>query len=282
MLNRRTLLQTVGSSALLAPWPSWGALNLDDRADRLTALAKMRGSTDDRLSIGWIIGSRYAIVDSRPVPMHGILAGTFSRYRRVDADRFEARALEIAFFTDNQTGKLLETWRNPVTDQVIDVPQVRMGPSTIIMTVDGLTVPNPSGDAAGLDLQHFFREPVRLDDNVWMTEEIRIFGAPRRPGGRPFSYNETTTYQARQTDLDDPGLTSVPVQVQFSSVVSMRRWMGFGDTPGYTAARGFGGRVRDPESLPSQYLDLVRAHHGDVLADPLGVLAADKAVGESS
>lgn len=277
-MHRRRLLQSLGSLAVAAAAPGVSgapSLNLDDPRDRLTALAKMRGSADGRLTIGWVIGERYAVVDHKAIPMLGILAGTFSRYRRLDADTFEAHALEIAYFTDLDTGRLLETWKNPVTGTVVDVPQTRMGPSRILMRAGGLEIPRPSGEATGMAIEHRFLDPVVLGGQVWVTEEIRVASDAPAPGGQDFRYNEMTTYQAKLSDLNDPAIPVAPVNVQFQSLVTFRRWMGFGDTPGHTTARGFGGRAVTPGELPPYYVALTRQFHPDVIADPLAALAAE-------
>ncbi len=276
MINRRSTLVALGAIALGAvtrpAWPRAG-LDLGNRRDMLTAIAKMRGSTDGRLSIGYIIGTRYAVPDHRAIPMMGILAATFSRYRRVSDDAFEARAIEIGYLTDVETGKLLETWKNPVTGTVIEVPQTRMGPSLIKVTAEGLTVPRPSGEATGLEVKHRFLPPVVVGDDVWLTEDIRVEGAS---GARPFVYNELSTYHAAKSDLDDPTRAVVPTQVDYQSLITYRPWMGFGDAPGHTIARGAGVRVARSEDLPAYYLELTRRYHPDVLKDPLGVLESVK------
>jgi hypothetical protein len=275
LLNRRQALQGFGALALgAATQPAWPAapLDLGNRQDLLTALAKMRGATDERLTIGYVVGMRYAVPEHVPIPMMGILAATFSQYRRLSAETFEARSIEVAFFTDVETGNLLERWKNPVTGQVVEVPQTRMGPSLITLTADGLRVPKPSGEAAGMELRHRFLPPVVVGDDVWITEDIR---ADHRPGAAPpFVYNELSTYHARKSALDDPALAAVPVTVDYQSLITYRPWMGFGTTPGHTIARGAGARVARIEELPAVYLELARRHHPDVIRDARGVLAA--------
>lgn len=274
LLNRRAMLAGAGALALAgAARPAWprGGLDLGDRRDFLTAVAKLRGATDDRLVIGYVVGTRYAVPEHRLVPMMGILAATFSQYRRISPDAFEARALEVAYFTDLATGKLLEQWRNPVTGVTVDVEQTRMGPSRLLITADGLTVPRPSGEAKGLELKHTFQPPVVVGDNVWVTEQINV-DAP--PGPRPFVYNELSTFCARKSALDDPLRATVATQVQYQSLITYRPWMGFGDTPGHTLARGAGQHVARIDDLPPYYLELTRRLHPDVLKDPLALLAA--------
>jgi hypothetical protein len=277
MINRRNTLIALGGIAVgAAAGPAWPGAGLDpgNRRDLLTAIARMRGSTDGRLTIGYVIGTRYAVPEHRAIPMMGFLAATFSQYRRVSDDAFEARAIEIGYFTDVESGKLLESWKNPVTGTVVEVPQTRMGPSLINVTADGLTVPRLAGEAAGLELRHRFLPPVVVGDDFWLTEDIRVEGAT---GGRPFVYNELSTYHARKSELDDPARATVPTHVDYQSLITYRPWMGFGDTPGHTIARGAGARVTRAEELPAYYLELTRRHHPDVLADPLGVLAGKAA-----
>ncbi len=277
MLDRRSILAGLGGLTLAsATRPAWSLAespagpDLGNQSDLLTALAKMRGATDERLCIGYVVGARYAVPEHRLIPMMGILAGTFSQYRRISADAFESRALEIAYFTDLETGKLLENWKNPVTGTTVDVPLTRMGPSRVILTAAGLTVPKLSGEAAGLKLNHIFQPPVVVSDDVWITEQINIDGPP---SPRPFVYNELSTYHARRSDVADPGRATVPTQVQYQSLITYRSWMGFGDTPGHTVARGAGMRAASVAELPPYYLELTRRLHPDVLKDPLAILA---------
>jgi len=78
------------------------------------------------------------------------------------------------------------------------------------------------------------------------------------------------------TTLDDPARAVVDTLVDYQSLITYRPWMGFGDTPGHTIARGAGRRANRVEDLPPEYLALARRHHPDVLDDPLKVLAAAK------
>lgn len=258
---------SVGSSAHAAE-----GLNLSNRDDLLTALAKMRGRTDGGISMGWIIGTRYAVVENLATPMWGILAGTFSRYRKISDVTYEVRSIEVAYFTDLETGQLLETWTNPFTDQEIDVPRIRMGPATIIMTADGLDIPNPVGEAAGMFIKHRFRPAVTVGDDVWITEEIQVDGPPLAPNTPKFAYNEMTTYHSTLTELADPDAASVATSVQYHSLVSWRPWMGFGDMAGHTTARGSGKHINRIEDFPKYYLELTKRYNDDVLNDPETVL----------
>ena len=133
MIDRRSLLIGLGGVFGSRAMPAIAAsgLDLDDRDDFLTACIKMRGSLDDRLCIGWVMGRRYAVVEHKAIPMMNLMAATFTQYRQVRDDAFEAKSLEVAYFTDLDSRKLLETWNNPVTGKVVDVPQDPYGAVTL-------------------------------------------------------------------------------------------------------------------------------------------------------
>ncbi|MBM4196334.1 MAG: DUF1838 domain-containing protein [Gammaproteobacteria bacterium] len=272
MLTRRSILQGMAAVPLATSLPSRAGTAFDwaNPGDRLAALVKLRGATDGRLCMGYVVGVRYAVPEHKPIPMMGILAATFSRYRRLDDSTYEARAIEVAFFTDVDTGALLERWKNPVTGTVVDVQQTRMGPSRLRVTSQGLKVDNPSNEAAGLDLKHAFLEPRFVGDNTWITEQIDVAGPP---GPRPFVYTELTTMNASRAALEDRSVAWVPTRVDYQSLITYRPWMGFGDAPGHTIARGSGVHVARREELPPQYQELIRSRHPDVWNDPLAVLA---------
>ena len=277
--SRRLVLggALVGLSAVALPLGARLArnrqpLDLNNEIDFLTAIAKMRGSTSDELVMGFVIGRYYGIVDDRATPLFGVLAATFSQYRRIAPDAFRARSLEVAYFTDIDTGELIETFDNPYTGQTVDVPQTRMGPSTFLMRAEGLEIEQASGEAVGMELQHRFRPAVNVGDQVWITEEIQASVAP--PGRRAFVYNEMSSYQGNRSDLEDPSQASIRCNVQFHSVISWRPWLKMGDHPGHLTGRGGGRHVKSFQELPERYQRLTRIHHPDVASDPLELLNA--------
>lgn len=248
------------------------ALDLTQPSDFLTAIIKMRGSTAPKLSMGYVIGSYYGIVDDQATPLFGVLAGTFSLYEQIDAATYRARALEVAYFTDIDTGELLETWDNPYSGETVTVPQTRMGPSTTLVRAKGLEVKRASGEAVNMQLNHRFRPAVTVGDQVWVTEEIKAVAAI--PGRQPFVYNEMSTYHSNRGDLEDPNQASVRSNVEFHSIISWRPWMKMGGQPGHLTGRASGQHVKAYDELPTLYKTLNQQHHPDVVDDALGLLEA--------
>ena len=248
------------------------ALDLSVPQDFLTAIVKMRGGTTPTLNMGFVIGGYYGVVDDRATPLFGVLAGTFTQYHPVDDLSYRIKALEVAYFTDLDTGELLETWDNPYTGETVTVPQTRMGPSTTLITPAGLKIERASGEAVNMQLSHRFRPAITVGDQVWVTEEIQAVAAP--PGRKAFVYNEMSTYQGNRKDLEDPDQASVRSNVEFHSIISWRPWMKMGDHPGHLTGRASGQHVKSFDELPAYYQELTRKHHPDVAADALELLQA--------
>lgn len=271
--SRRSVLGGAAASALLigAGRPARAALNLDDPGEYLTAVLKMRGAVDGSLSLGWVMGHRYAIVNGKATPIYGLLASTFANYTRIDAETFEMRSFEVAYFTDLATGKLLEKWTNPFNGKVVDVPQTRMGPSVVPVKPGGFDLSdNPR--MGHMDANHMFRPAVTLRDDIWITEEIKIAGDPPNSGPVPFRYNEMTTYNASLTDVQNDDLATVPTKIQYQSAVGFSPWNAMGDIDAINMGRGSGTRVARVEDFPPYYLELTEKYHADVLNDPMAIL----------
>ena len=128
--NRRAVLAgTAGlaASALVgkaAAYPEQtGPLDLDDKNDSLLALLKIQGDLSGADVIGGFPGKAWAWV---PGERNYLLFGTYG----IGASRIEYRPdeggwrfyhREILYYLDPQSGEVLDTWKNPMTDREVEV-----------------------------------------------------------------------------------------------------------------------------------------------------------------
>jgi hypothetical protein len=244
-------------------------LDLKNRADYLTAVQKMRGALDERICMGYVKGLYYGVVDNKIRPLYGVLGGTFSRYKKRADGNFEGRTFEVAYFTDWETGQLLETYDNPYTGEKVTVPQTRMGPSTVLITPDG--VESEGAAARGLQFTHRFLPARVVNNDVWIVDETIVSSPPDFKGPK-FSYNEVTTYQTTLTELNDPNLKQTATHVHFNGVVGWRPWLKMGDRPGHLLGNATGRRLAKMTDYPKEYQEWTAKHHPDVWADPGKIL----------
>lgn len=280
-LSRRSLMGGIGGAGLLAAsGPALGATNsatldFSDKKDRLTALIKMRASMDDRIVMGGVKGLYYGVVNNKVTPLYGVMGGTLARYEQLDEWTYAGVSFEVAYFTNWETGELLETFDNPYTGETVEVPQTRMGPSKLLLSLEGRRSPSESPRLAGLDISHRFITPRNEKGTVVLVEEV-IVGTPEDFKGPQFHYNEVTTYRAQMEDLANPEVMVANDSTHFNGIVSWRPWLNMGDHPGHLFGTATGGRFETVDDYPDYYLELTNKHHPDVFADPAAILAGEE------
>ncbi len=274
--TRRGLLGGVGAGLALAAVPAIAAtkasakqaLDVSSAEGRLRTFIMMRGALDEDLIASWVSARYYGVVDDRMDPLFAVVSAVFSRYRQV-ADGFEAVNFELAWFTDPETGKALDTWRNPYTGKDCKVPVGGLPPSKFRFGKD-LSF-HLGRDVPGLEMEHDVLPFDVRGDDVWVTERSRT--AARFPGAaRPFRYSESNTFHASRADLQRRGATRVTSDVTFTNVCSWRPWMEMGDRPGHLTATGFGRQNATTASFPPAWIEATQARRPEVLKDPAAIL----------
>ncbi|MBC2669878.1 DUF1838 family protein [Novosphingobium piscinae] len=277
-LDRRTALAALAAVPALAAGPAVAAgrtrrrtaLDLASPADRLRAFRLMRGGLDEALAVSWVSARYYGVVEDRMDPLFAVVSAVFSRSRSVADGGFDMVSFELAWFTDPDSGKALDTWRNPYTGQEVKVPSGGFNPSRVHFSPNldfSLAKPIP-----GLEMAHEVLPFDARGDDVWVTERSRT--ALTFPGApRPFRYSESNTFHASRAALEAPGATRVTSAVAFTNVCSWRPWMGMGDRPGHLTATGIGRQNAARDSLPPAWVEATTARRPEVLRDPGAILA---------
>lgn len=278
--SRRSILGGMGGAGLLAAGTTsaradshTAALDFSKKEDQLTAIIKMRASMDNSIVMGGVTGLYYGVVDNRITPLFGVLAGTMSRYKQLDEWRYEGVTFEVAYFTDWNTGELLETFDNPFTGKTVEVPQTRMGPSKLIIGIDGREIPSDNPRMASMDISHRFIPPRVEHDDVILVEELHA-GTKKDFPGQAFHFNEVTTYRAKMADLVNPDVMIANENTHFNVVVTWRPWLNMGDHAGHMLGTAPGGRYATVDDFPPYYVELTNKYHPDVFGDTAALLAS--------
>jgi hypothetical protein len=246
-------------------------LDLDDPWDRLTALAKLRGSTDGKTVMWWMKGTRFGVVDNVVKPMFNMLIGSFQRMQPVPDKGYMLNMLEMSYFTDLETGEVLDTFVNPYNGKTLQVPEQRLGPYPVLMEPGGVVLPDvPAfGD---VDLSTRVGPAIVHGDDVWIRDDSTVKVDSDHPMMGKHTYNELVTYRGRLSEINNPELASAPAEIAFQSVTSWREWFQADDVDGMTTARASGTKIFRLEDFPPEYLAAARERHPDLIADPDAVL----------
>jgi hypothetical protein len=243
---------------------------LTDPQHRLRAYMLMRGALDDRLVVGFLGGRYYGVVDSEITPVFGLMSATFAKYRARPDGGYDCASYEIPFFTDLDTGRVLDRLHIPYTGEEVSVSQTPIPPGALIIGSD-LEI-RVAKAPPGMVARDRVLAPLEADGDIWMTEQAT--SAYRRPGAtRVYRYSEVVTLHARRADLEAEGALRVPCQTAYASISAWRPWMKMDDHPGHILGTGAGGYGAGLEQLPKAMREALAERRPDVLSDPERPLA---------
>ena len=272
-LSRRGMLAASAGAALAVSRaaPAAGiAADLATPRGRLRAFMLMRGALDDRLVIGYLTARYYGVVGDEAMPLFGVASAVFARYRPAADGGYKGASFEVPFFTDLETGKVLESWKNPYTGEAVRPPRTKFPPAEIVIGPD-VTLSTPNARAGAVVDRRVFAPSVTGDD-VWIVQQS-ITSIPAPGSAKPFHYAEIVTLHARGAELAVPTAKRVRCETAYDSISSWRAWMNMGDRPGHLSGIGFGGYGDALDVLSSSWLEVARAEMPELIKDPGAALA---------
>jgi hypothetical protein len=288
-IPRRAYLKGMLSSLALSATVAESATKAEALASRLSgtalldAFARMRGSSDGKISFGWLNATRSTVIDGEITPLCGMIAGAMQRWERIAGDRYEVTVLEVAHYTNLATGELLDTLKMPHTGRTVQVPRYRFGPTKVRFAValdeweefEPVKVAANASQFAPRSSVHLVRSigPVWAvgDDVLLRSDEYgRVY--PDRAKPPTVFYREWMVWRAAATALARADMPSVPADCSYSALSGFRPWMQMEGVRGHTAENGFGKKADRWSDCPAQFLELTRRLHPDVLDNPERVL----------
>lgn len=262
-LDRRSLL--TGGAALtalpmmnaaLAPGRAQAAIGMDPITGPTFDLTTGRGNVDAYLKLtsnldmesthfGWIDGYVMGVAPGGAVKdICGFRGIGCNRLLPYEGPEYGYRRVlrEIVFYTDLETGEILEEIENPYTNETVRVVPVANDPFNAIFkevwpdppSYGGLNTekrePRPFllnwqqiGQHSMMEIHVHLYYPNALDPKVWVRES----------SGPMNRVTETFNYTFSMDDLQNPELTTVPSTGVWTRVTPWLPWMLMGQAPGH-------------------------------------------------
>ena len=262
-----------------------GVPDLESPDGLMTALVRMRGRLDEQLSFVWLRGLRYTLIDGEAVPLCGYLGGGITRYRRLGEAMFEFLLYEVSYYTDLQSGDVLQRLRMPRTGREVDVPLYRTGPGRHVIMManreeldwnrDRTTSAELARQIAPDAKVHYafnVRPAQIFNGRVWIRNDSFTRLVPNDPKQAGLFYKEAITYQADQAELAVRVAIQVDASISYALATGWRPWMQMEGINGHTLDDGIGGKVADIRAMPEDFVRLTARHHPDVLDNPAALL----------
>ncbi len=257
-----------GATGHRPPPPKNARLDYADPVDNLYAFGKIWAGYDEPM-IGGFHGLMYArIGDNRMVPVFGYTGTGVLLARQDENGDLWVKSRETGYFTDLETGDILETWDNPFTGKTVEVyhfynPKLvgkigkeipkfffgTEGDSPTLMN-EGTVFPNADGRYPFILPFQFYGDDIMLswDYTHEYTNPVTPAGWPRSSTGPRISPSEHFTFQCSREQLEDRDDPTVRMVAGFSRISQFWPFMEMGGTP-YAEGSLFG-RMFSHKGLP--------------------------------
>jgi len=289
-LTRRQLLQSGCSSlalAMLGLRPAAGAPaatglpaaappGFDSPEDHLRAWLKIYGELAGDIDVySWFDGRLSAVTGDR-APLQPLLGFEgFAVNRLVPRDDGSCLVFinEVAFYKDLASGRIIDSWDNPLTGERCEVFQLHAGPLTNrLTTIRRHELPDGTFHEKPFSLPWFFHGNdafVSIEFNDVRTNPLQPDQWPRESAGEKIRVSESMQFMARLDELQNPDLTHVDSTANWTLLRSWLPWMLMGRRPGHlfysNFVRNLGARM---ELIPRQILDETEKRFPEYLTSP--------------
>lgn len=249
--------------ALAAPA---SALDLDAPADAAEAMMKMRCSLDPKEDvIAWWKGTLFQKdpdPGKAPVALMGFEGYNVCRGEKLEDGTWRMLSRELTFYRDLKTGKILETWDNPISGERNTVIDVANDPVNQVFNPPGrppMALPwVKAGDWLMLTLNIPLSYPNPLQPDQF----------PRQSSGPVYAGSEHFKFFVTRKDMEDPAIKSAPLVLSWTRTGPWLPWMELGQRPGGLLYIAQSSKLGSFDELPQDIQDVVRRKYPEYATAP--------------
>jgi hypothetical protein len=222
----------------------------------------------------WLKGRRFAAVPPTYIPFWDMLLGTLFSVRGLGADTYAVTTLTTTFYTDIQSGALLETFHNPVTGRDVKVNYPAAQPAEHRYGLEGRLDDSPEIPGTSATRYSSLGPAFVEGDDVWVRADFAARAVPTDPTRQAFQVEDLPIYFGSFEDIADPAARAVPAGQVFTDLLNYPAWLEMGDRNGHYFSRCFGRKVFAIDAMPQDWRRLMSEKHPDILKDPRAALRA--------
>jgi hypothetical protein len=207
--------------------------------------ARLEGNLDPtKEKFGWIKGRAVGVRENERVrPLFDVEGFSVVRLKQLEDGSWRKLLREIVFYRDPQTGKIMDQWLNPYTNETVRVVPIANDPFNFTI---GEYAPEPPS-YGGLNKEKPPRRPLLLDFEdapdgmILLNTAIDLFYPNaldprtwvRESSGAMNRVSEYFTYYMKRSDVLDPTLTHIPHIGAWSRITPWLPWMLMGQAQGH-------------------------------------------------
>lgn len=290
-LDRRSFLtaMAVGAPAMLATTslgnvaeaaaaPFEGRFDPMSPADNLRAFIRMTRSLDPTATtVGWFGGRVFSVIGDKEIikPLFDVEGFGVGRTEPQTDGTYRTYWREVGYYKDLASGKIMETWHNPLIDETVETYPINNDPVNSVFkpeftlgfnatkdqhapTVKFLMPWNFVGDnaMAAFDVNLDWKSP--LDPKVWKREA----------SGERVRVSEYQQWRLDRGQLLDQSLPSLKAYGSWNRIATWLPWMLMGQRPGHLFYRSHTLKLDRVEDLPKDILEYTEKRFPKYLTAP--------------
>jgi hypothetical protein len=192
---------------------------------------------------------------------------------------------EVIFYTDLNpdpgSRRMIDTWKNPWTDEEVNVVHVSNDPfnytisDTLILAPEDFPTDGSPPKMRKIPLLFPWRSVgdkllLSTDMHLCYPNSLQPDKWPRESSGPLAQVSEMMRYWVDTADVENPDLTSIPYNGTWSRITPWLPWMLMGPEPGHCVYIGLmsGGASNSKDQIPQHVQDFANERYPGMLSAP--------------
>ncbi len=272
--NISTLLAARQSANLSGPY-----LDLATPEGNVLAYARIQGNIEpEATSFSWYSGRVSGIRPGEAAQdLMGIIGMGAVRMLPLENEAgFQMLRKELGFFTDLESGEVIDRWTNPYLDESVEV--VHLANPAINAAIkpyqqrQGLYKEiDEGGQGTPFILPWKMvggRAMTEQHSNLWVKNPMDPNIWKRESAGESIAISDSNTFNVAIEDLQNPELKKVPSFGNWTHQRPWQPWMLMGQDPGFIQYTCFTGSAASLADMPEQIVSLAQARFPEFLVAP--------------
>lgn len=227
-------------------------LDLNNSADAYKAMLRIVGDLNGKpVFKDWDATIFMALPGEKPTPILRTIGFNVGKMIAKADGSYEWVTREVSYYVDLKTGKIIESWQNPLTQQTNCVVQVANDPVSNVFPAPPKEGPNPYAFFTNFDVMGDVTA-LRWDIPLKYPNALKPAEFPKESTGENYVASEHFFFFAETEDLTDPDDTSTDVHYAWTRTGPWLPWMELGTTPGYLIYSGHGRKYHSFDELSEQ------------------------------
>ena len=251
---------------LLAMAMPASALDINSAEDAAEVMMKMRCSLDPKQDvIAWWKGTLFQQEPGpgkAPVALMGFEGYNICRSEKLEDGTWRMLSRELTFYRDLKTGKILETWDNPISGERNTVVDVANDPVNHVQNPPGRPQMSLPWVKTPGWLMLTWNIPLAYP-NPLMPEQF-----PRQSSGPVYAGSEHFMFFVKREDMENPAIKSAPLLMSWTRTGPWLPWMELGQRPGGLLYIAQSAKLGSLKELPQDIQDLVHSKYPEYATAP--------------